>query len=123
MQDKKILIIDDEERDRKAMIVTLKKAGYSNIDSADTGLHGIEKVESFGPDIIVIDVVLPDMDGFDVCTQIRSQHKINPKIIMITGYMDKVNARKAVVSGADEIVEKEPGFSSVCKTIEKLLQS
>lgn len=122
MKSEKILIIDDEEYDRKALIISLKKTGYSNIESADAGKCGIEKLRCFYPDIIIIDVVLPDMDGFDVCTQIRSQGYNDPKIIMITGHMDKVNARKAVVSGANEIVEKEPGFGSVCKTIEKLLQ-
>lgn len=114
------MIIDDEELDRKAMVIVLEKAGYSEIECAETGQSGIEKVKSFKPDIIVIDVVLTDMDGFDACTQIKTLEEVNPKVIMITGHLDMVNAKKAVASGADEIIEKEPGYGNICKTIDTL---
>lgn len=120
MDNKKVLIIDDEEHDRKAMVIVLEKAGYSEIACAETGQSGIEKARSVRPDIIVIDVVLPDMDGFDVCMQIKTSEEIKPKIIMITGHLDMVNAKKAVTSGADEIIEKEPSYGNICKTIDTL---
>jgi len=120
MVNNRVLIIDDEELDRKAMVVALKKAGYSEIECAETGRSGIEKAQSFKPDIIVIDVVLTDMDGFDACTQIKTLEGVKPKVIMITGHLDMVNAKKAVASGADEIIEKEPGYGNICRTIDAI---
>lgn len=119
----KILIIDDEGSDRKAMSVALSKAGYTEILVADSGEAGLQMAEAFNPDIIFIDVVLPEtMDGFDVCRRIRGLKKINPKIIMITGHLDAINANKARSSGANEILEKTVSFDNLAKVIHDILQ-
>ena len=119
---KKILIIDDEEHDRKAMSVVLEKEGYSDISCAETGRVGVEIAKSFKPDFIVIDVVLPDIDGFDVCKKIKNIKGFKAKIIMITGHLDAVNAKKARASGADELIEKIPGFGNIVQTIANILR-
>ena len=120
MENKRILIIDDEAPDRKAMTICLERAGYTEIATSSTGQEGIDETKSFKPDIVLIDVVLPDMDGFDVCAKIRTFKEMNLKIIMITGHMDMVNRKKAVASGADEIIQKMPGFTNIPKTISVL---
>ena len=117
---KKILIIDDEGPDRKGMAVALGKAGYNEIFVADTGDAGIDMAKSFEPDIIFIDVVLREMNGFDICEKIKAIEGFNPKIIMITGHLDAINAQKARTSQADEIIEKTAGFMDIHKTIEDL---
>ena len=117
--DKKILIIDDEEQDRKAMAVALKKSGYTEILFAENGESGVEAAKLFDPDIILIDVVLQNVDGFDICIEMREAN-VRAKIIMVTGHLDAVNAKKAVKSGADEIIEKEAGYNNIHPTIQDI---
>jgi len=117
---KKILIIDDEEQDRDAMAAVLKREGCAEISCADSGESGIEKAKSFKPDIVLIDVVLQDTDGFEVCKQIKAIEGTRAKVIMITGHLDAVDAEKARTSGADEIIEKILGFKNISQTINNL---
>ncbi|MFH0732157.1 MAG: response regulator [Candidatus Omnitrophota bacterium] len=117
---KKILIIDDEEYDRNAMLAALKREGYHDVECSDSGCGGLEKIKSFKPDIVLVDVVLQDIDGIEVCKQIKSMEEISPKVIIITGHLDAIDARRARTSGADEIIEKTVGFSNIGKTINKL---
>ena len=117
---KKILIIDDEGPDRKGMAIALARDGYNEILVADTGEAGVEIAKSFMPDVILIDVVLRSVDGFDVCKQIKAIEGMKAKIIMITGHLDAINAQKARTSGADEIIEKTVGFANISQTIEGL---
>jgi len=118
---KKILVVDDEELDRDLITLVLKKGGYNEILCVDTGKKAIEMARSFKPDIAVIDFVLPDMDGFDVCKQIKAIEEIKTKIIIITGHLDKIFVGKARVSGADEIIEKTPGFEDIVSTLERIV--
>jgi len=118
---KKILIIDDEGSDRKAMSLALGKAGYTEIMVADSAESGLQLTEAFKPDIILVDVLLyQDVDGFDVCMEIKKTKGITAKIIMITGHLDAVNAEKARKSGADEIIEKSVTFENIAETINKV---
>jgi len=113
----KILIIDDDAQDRKAMTVVLEKAGYPDLLVAENAGQGLELARSQKPDVIVIDVVLDKhVDGFDLCLQLRREGE-KAKIIMVTGHLDAINAQKARASGADEIIEKTAGFNSLGKTI------
>lgn len=118
--EKKILIVDDEEQDRKAMAAVLEKEGYGNVVCTDTGKNAVEITKTSKPDVIVIDVVLQDIDGFDLCKLIRSLEGNKPKIIMITGHIDAVNAEKARASGADELILKVPGFGNIGQTINNI---
>ena len=116
----KILIIDDEEQDRKAAATVLKKQGYTNIEQATGEKDGMEKVLTFKPDIVLIDVVLKSVDGFDVCVKIKALKDIRPKVIMITGHMEAVIAKKAVASGADELIEKRDSFQDISLVLARL---
>ena len=122
MTDKKILIIDDESSDRKAMAIALEKDGYHAFLFAETDQDGIEKARSFKPDVILIDVVLRGVDGFDVCKTIRAIEVVQSKIVMITGHLDAIEVAKARTSGADEIIEKIPGFTNIGKTIASVIK-
>lgn len=67
----KILLVDDEQAILDMIILVLNKEGFFNIQSARTGYEAIDKCRSFNPHIIVLDVMLPDMEGFDVCRKFR----------------------------------------------------
>ncbi len=105
--DIKILIIDDSEQDRKIITRFLKKEGYENIVIAETGATGVERARIEKPDIIILDTMLPDSLGFDVCRRIRAITDIPaPKIIMQTGSIDAVDAVRAKEAGVDDYCVK-----------------
>ncbi len=120
MEDLKILIIDDNELDRKGMAVALRKAGYRQVMSAETETEGVALARTFLPDIVIVDCVLVRLDGFDVCRDIKAIEGLNSKIIVITGHLEAVDAVKARKSGADELLEKTVGFKNIHDTIQRL---
>ena len=120
MMNQKILIIDDDSQDRKGIMIALEKEGYGELLCAATAQEGLDLARGHNPGVIFIDVVLDKgIDGFDICVQLRQEGN-KAKIIMVTGHLDAVNAKKARVSGADEIVEKTAGFKNLGATIKRI---
>lgn len=104
---KKILIIDDTDSDRKIVTRFLNKAGYDNIVSAETGERGVAMAVSEKPDLVITDTMMPGIDGFETCRQIREAHdQETMKIIVTTGAIDAVDAVKARKAGADDYCVK-----------------
>ena len=99
---KKILIIEDNVHDRDLMVRSFSEAGFDDIVSAKNGEEGVKMAEELKPDIVVLDTVLPGMDGFETCKSIKDIEQGKIKIVMITGLIAAVDAIKARVSGADE---------------------
>jgi len=103
----KVLVIDDNEQDRKIAERYLKKSGYSEIVMAVNGQEGLTKVDSDNPGLVILDTVLPDTLGFDVCRKIKdSKGSQAPVVIMMTGTVDAVDAVRARQSGADDYCVK-----------------
>ena len=106
---KKILIIDDNEQDRKIVERYLKKLGYNEIIMAVNGQEGVNKVNAENPDLVVLDTILPDIVGFEVCRKIKeNKGALAPVVIMMTGTVDAVDAVRARQSGADDYCVKTP---------------
>ncbi len=105
------------------MAIALEKGGYGMIRSAEKGEDAISIVNSYRPDILLIDVVLNNEDGFDICRQVRAIEGFRPIIVMITGHLEAIIAEKARTSGADEIIQKIPAFTNIVPTIKRLQQS
>ena len=123
-RDVRILIIDDDELDRKGLVQALARQGYSQIRCAGNGSEGMQMMTQGDdpPRIVLVDLVLPGPDGFDICQQIRGlPGGERVKIILITGHLEAVDVSRARASGADEILEKRAGFADVHGTIERLL--
>ena len=102
---KKVLILEDEVNIRSFVVINLKRAGYDAIE-AGTGREALEKIKEH-PDIgvAILDIMLPDIDGFEVCRNIRATSK-QMGIIMLTAralVMDKVTG---LMTGADVYVTK-----------------
>jgi DNA-binding response OmpR family regulator len=116
----KILLIDDEEQDRKALTVALERAGYRDIVCAESGERGTELARSRTPDVAILDVRLKDSNGFDICKRLRGLGNKDMKIVIITGHLDASNARKARESGANDMAEKTFDFENTIKSIENL---
>ncbi len=100
---KKILIVDDEKAIVDILNHNLKREGYETIQAYD-GEEAIEKVKTDKPDLILLDVMLPKMDGFTVCKNIRQSS--NTPIIMVTAKEDVVDKVIGLELGADDYITK-----------------
>ncbi|MBN3041260.1 MAG: response regulator [Candidatus Omnitrophica bacterium] len=119
--DKKILIIDDSEQDKKIMVRYLTRAGFDKIATAENGNNGLQKFEAENPDIVILDTMMPDTVGFEVCKKIRELKGFQrPKIVITTGSIDAVDALRAKESGADDYCVKTSDCEPLLNAINKL---
>ena len=102
---KKVLILEDEENIRSFVVINLKRAGYDAIE-AGTGQEALEKLRD-NPDIgvAILDIMLPDIDGFEVCRRIRATNK-QIGIIMLTARTQEMDKVTGLMTGADDYVTK-----------------
>ena len=102
---KKILVLEDEENIRSFVLINLRRSGYEPIE-AGTGTEALEKLKA-NPDVCLalLDVMLPDIDGFEVCRRIRAQgSKIG--IIMLTAKSQEIDKVTGLMTGADDYITK-----------------
>ncbi len=107
MSKEKVLIIEDEADIRSLIKYNLNKAGFNRIETAESGLEGIEKAKEFLPDIILLDIMLPDVDGLNVCRKLRKSSKTNNiPIIMLTAKSEETDIIIGLEMGADDYITK-----------------
>ncbi len=103
---KKILIIDDTEFMTKLITDILSGAGY-DVVTASNGLQGVQKVREEKPDLVILDVVMPGMDGFEVCKILRDDESNNlMPIIMLTAQDNEDDKLTGLEIGADDYIIK-----------------
>ena len=102
---KKVLILEDEENIRSFVVINLKRAGYEAIE-AGTGAEALRRIRE-NPDIgvAILDIMLPDTDGFEVCRTIRATNK-QMGIIMLTARTQEMDKVTGLMTGADDYVTK-----------------
>lgn len=101
--DRKILVIDDEKTIVDILKFNLEKEGFSTVEAYD-GLEGVEKAFSENPDLILLDLMLPKMDGFEACRKIRE--RLSTPIIMLTAREEEVDKVLGLELGADDYITK-----------------
>lgn len=102
---KKVLILEDEVNIRSFVVINLKRAGYHAIE-AGTGQEALDRLR-MNPDIgvAILDIMLPDIDGFEVCSRIRATNK-QIGIIMLTARTQEMDKVTGLMTGADDYVTK-----------------
>ena len=102
---KKVLILEDEVSIRSFVVINLKRAGYEAIE-AGTGMEALDRLKEH-PDIgvAILDIMLPDIDGFEVCRTIRATNK-TIGIIMLTARTQEMDKVTGLMTGADDYVTK-----------------
>ena len=116
----KILIVDDEPDVIEFLSYNFIKKGYE-VQGAGNGAEGIEKVKSFSPDLIIADIMMPNMDGIIMCKILKSHelHK-NIPLIFLSATQDEYQAMNAGMSG-DDYVSKPIKFSVLLPMVERHL--
>jgi DNA-binding response OmpR family regulator len=102
-QPARILLVDDEQSVQKLLSYPLRKEGYEVVPAMD-GQEALERCRGQSFDLIVLDVMLPKLDGFDVCRQIRAQSSV--PIIMLTAKAEEFDKVLGLELGADDYITK-----------------
>ncbi|MFH1990783.1 MAG: response regulator [Pseudomonadota bacterium] len=120
-QETKILIVVDDPQVQKLFKKMLSRNGYS-IEVASDGFEAGVKTVQFKPDLIILDLIMPGMNGFEVCRQIKQNANTSHiKIIACTGYDTKENKDRIMQAGADGYLVKPVEKSALFQKIKGLL--
>lgn len=103
MEQKKVLIIEDEASIADMLTYAIKKEGLA-VKAAANGEEGLSEVKAYKPDLILLDLMLPDMSGFDICKKITKDYSI--PIIMLTARSDTFDKILGMELGADDYITK-----------------
>jgi DNA-binding response OmpR family regulator len=115
----RILVVEDEIPLQETLVYNLEKQGYQ-VDKAPDGQTAIDKARSFLPDLIILDVMLPVMDGFEVCRVLRQE--MNTPIIMLTARADEIDRVVGLEVGADDYLAKPFSMRELLARVKALLR-
>ena len=115
----KILVVDDEKNIVDIIKFNLKREGYEVI-TAENGREAIEKNEAEKPDLIMLDIMMPEVDGYEACRKIRE--KYNTPIIMLTARAEELDKVLGLELGADDYVTKPFGVRELMARVKANLR-
>jgi DNA-binding response OmpR family regulator len=119
----RILIVDDEPNIVLALELLMKREGYE-IRTVGDGERAVEAAETFRPDLILLDVMMPRMDGFEVCQRIRADASLKDiSIVMLTAKGREVEREKGLALGADLYITKPFSTREVVRKVKEMLAS
>ena len=119
---KKILIVEDEQDILDLVQLYLKKEGYRTY-TASTGLEGLRQAKAEQPDLVVLDLMLTEMDGLEVCKQIRADPRLSrTPIIMLTAKAEEADTVIGLELGADDYVTKPFSPKALVARVKALLR-
>jgi len=123
VEQRRILVVDDDRGMRFAIRKVLEKDGY-RVDEVANGEQAVMYCERFMPDLVLMDAIMPGMDGFTACSEIQSLPcgKYVP-VLVVTALNDDISIGRAFSAGATDYISKPVNFSVLRKRIERLLQA
>ena len=127
MSEKKRVLVVDDEPDFCAIVQgQLEKEGFT-VELAYDGVQGLEKVQANPPDAIVLDVMMPEMDGYEMCNKLKSDEKyVDIPIILLTAVASHVTStryshRDGMSTEADDYIAKPASAEEIADSIKRLL--
>lgn len=117
---KKIIIIDDEIKLREALVELFSFIGYEIIEAQD-GLEGLEKVKLHQPDLILCDVMMPNIDGYGFLKKHSASENASIPVLLLTAKTEEKDVMTGKNLGAKEYIKKPFSFQELKKIIEKYL--
>lgn len=116
----KILVVEDDPHARKALRLILKLDGF-DVSTAATGQEAIQVLQADIPDLIVLDVILPEMDGYEVCRRVRANPSTaHVPIVMLSGRADPDSVARGLATGADGFLAKPIKPSKLTKSLRSI---
>lgn len=118
-----ILIVDDEERNRKLLEVFMQAEGYRTISVGD-GREAVALASRELPDLILLDMMMPGMDGFDVARALKGEPSLRRIPVIVVSSLDDIASRRRVLSaGADEVLNKPIDRWQLLQHVSRLLKA
>ena len=118
----KVLIVDDNDLMRTLLRGILRNEDYLIVGEAKNGVIAVEMAERFKPDLICMDVMMPEMDGLEALQSIKAVHP-EIRVVMVTGNPSVDNVREAIQSGASGFIVKPFNAAKVLDTLNRALQT
>ena len=118
----RILIVDDSRTSRKFLRDILEKSGHEIAGEAVNGKEGFEMYQKLKPDIVTMDITMPEMDGLD-CLKLIIRYDPGARVIMVTAAGQQQKMVDAVKYGALEFMSKPFDTIKIVETIQKVMQS
>jgi len=118
----KILIVDDNAELLTVLRLGFQKAGFA-VRTSSNGVDAVKKARTFGPDLMLLDLIMPEMDGFAVCETLkRDQATSRIPIVVLTGLSSQLSRFAGLESGADEYLTKPFNFNEILAKVSAVLE-
>ena len=119
---RKVLIVDDEELNRKVLSFMLDNYGYQ-LDTAVNGKEALVKVRDFNPDMIFLDIMMPEMDGFEACRRLKTDPATQHiPVVMVTAMADRETRLRCLEVGANDFLTKPVDTSELLVRTKNLMK-
>jgi len=117
----RIMVVDDDDDLRHVLLTQFEREGVAALEQAETMEAAFAKIDAFAPDILILDVQLPDGNGFHICSRLRAQGFEKP-IIMLTGQDGEKEVIKGLDTGANDYIAKPMRFGELVARIRAQLR-
>lgn len=119
---KKVLIVDDAAFMRMAIKNYLVKNGFEDIEEAQNGMEALQKYKELKPDIVTMDITMPEMTGLEALKAIIDFDS-NAKVVMVSAMGQEIMVKEAIMNGAKSFIVKPFKEDHVVKTLIKILEA
>jgi DNA-binding response OmpR family regulator len=120
----RVLVVDDDPAIVEMLVELLERDGRFEVETAATGFDAGLKTRSFRPDVIVLDYMLPDINGNAVCRSIRSDESLSDvKIIIVSGVVEREHVDNLLADGADDFIQKPFSIEQLVNRIYELVHA
>lgn len=119
----RVLVVDDDPAIVEMLVELLERDGRFEVATADTGFEAGMRTRAFHPDVIVLDYMLPDVNGNAVCRSIRSDPSLSDvRIIIVSGVVEREHVQKLLQEGADDFIQKPFSIEQLVNRITELVE-
>lgn len=115
-----VMVVDDEEALQRLLVHNLEREGYQTAAVGD-GIKALEMIRQLNPDLVILDLMLPGMNGLDICRRLR-QENIDIPIIMLTARDEEIDKVLGLELGADDYVTKPFGVRELMARVKAILR-
>jgi CheY-like chemotaxis protein len=122
MSETQILVVDDESSTRRLLSYLLEKSGYAVV-TAEDGIEALARIEQARPGVVITDLMMPNLNGYELCRRIRVRPEFNAiKIIVLTARDQSSDLEVLKASGADFVMKKPINPQELSRTVREFLE-